>query len=600
MYCPDKLCLSTMRSCLAPPDAIPMKLRNILYSSLAAFAVSLAHTATANIFDGGVDSENLGKGDWIYYMSQATNKLGGNVSSVINIPTLMSYYQSQGISHIIVKAGTGSTNFPSNTNPQFTSNLVYQAHLKGIKIFGYTRSYGDNIQGEINIATSCFNKGADGFVIDAEAEWEASRQGTQGPAKAIQLASGIKNLWPTKFLAHAPMPYISLHSTFPYKEFGIYCDTVMPQVYWNYFGITPTQVIADMDKEWRAFYNSLSGSDTAAVKPIAPLGQADVSTIPGAEITEFFNAINNDTKCVTKGGYRSVNFWRADLHTSAQWTAIKAGTLTGQNPSEGSTILDNPAATVVGTWTTASSATDKYGADYRYKGPGGGAGYLKYIPSLSARDYQVYEWHSQGSNRATDAPHVITYNGGTQTLSVNQQVNGGKWNWLGTFNFLAGTAGNVKITDGFTVGSVAIADAIKFLPMPVDIIVDNPAAVMMGSWTLASSATDKYGADYRYKGPGSGSAVCMFVPYVNATGSYQVYEWHSVGSNRTTDAKYKINGANGPQVVVVNQQVNGGRWNLLGTFGYNAGTSGTVSVSDSYSTGSVVIADAIKLVFVSQ
>ena len=87
------------------------------------------------------------------------------------------------------------------------------------------------------------------------------------------------------------------------------------------------------------------------------------------------------------------------------------------------------------------------------------------LPNIqTAGFYEVYEWHPQGSNRTTNAPHVITYNGGTQTLYVNQKVNGGNWNYLGTFSFAAGTAGNVRITDAFAdAGQVVLADAVKFV-----------------------------------------------------------------------------------------------------------------------------------------
>src|SRR5262249_9139935 len=61
------------------------------------------------------------------------------------------------------------------------------------------------------------------------------------------------------------------------------------------------------------------------------------------------------------------------------------------------------------------------------------------------------------------APHSITSTGGTTTVNVNQQVNGGQWNLLGVFNFAAGTAGYVRISDGFAdAGKLAMADAIKF------------------------------------------------------------------------------------------------------------------------------------------
>ncbi|MGI8967170.1 MAG: GH25 family lysozyme, partial [Limisphaerales bacterium] len=41
-------------------------------------------------------------------------------------------------------------------------------------------------------------------------------------------------------------------------------------------------------------------------------------------------------------------------------------------------IIDNNSATVVGTWSTGTGSTDKYGADYRYKSQGTGSSYLQY------------------------------------------------------------------------------------------------------------------------------------------------------------------------------------------------------------------------------
>jgi hypothetical protein len=90
------------------------------------------------------------------------------------------------------------------------------------------------------------------------------------------------------------------------------------------------------------------------------------------------------------------------------------------------------------------------------------------MPNIqTAGNYNVYEWHSIGSNRCTTAPHVISYNGGSQTVSVNQTINGNGWRLLGTFNFAGGTGGNVRISDDFTTsGQVVIADGIKFVYVP--------------------------------------------------------------------------------------------------------------------------------------
>jgi hypothetical protein len=438
-------------------------------------AALLAASASAAVFDGGVDSANLGKGDWIYFVSAATNQLGGNVPAVTNIASLMSYEKSQGIEYIIVKCGTGSTNFNGGgASPQFNSNLVYRAHAAGLKIFGYTRSYGSDVQGEIDLATYCFNLGADGFVIDAEAEWESHNPwiGANGPAKAIQLCSGIKALWPTKFLAHAPMPIISYHSSFPYKEFGYYCDAVMPQIYHYSFDMTPSAAIDWTDTEWNNFHNSLTGIWTNAIKPIAPVGQVygplsppQAAAIPNKDVTEFVDYLSCDPNSASPGGYKGVNFWRADLHGAVQWDNIKKSTIGNFAGVVNNIVIDNPQATVVGTWTTATIATNEFGVNYRYKGQGTGAAYLEFRPNIVvAGDYEVYEWHTIGANRSTAVPHEVVYNGGSTTVNVNQQLNDARWRLVGSYSFASGTAGYVRIKDSFTdAGQVAIADAVKFV-----------------------------------------------------------------------------------------------------------------------------------------
>src|SRR2546426_702703 len=65
----------------------------------------------AQIRDGGIDPSNLGKGDWIFSIVDATNHLSGHVSSVTNENSLMLYYKSQGIRYIAVKAATGTNLF---------------------------------------------------------------------------------------------------------------------------------------------------------------------------------------------------------------------------------------------------------------------------------------------------------------------------------------------------------------------------------------------------------------------------------------------------------------------------------------------------------
>src|SRR5208282_3845069 len=206
------------------------RLRRVIFFlglQLAAFG------AHAVIRDGGIDPANLSKGEWLYYMSSVTNHLGGFVSAVTNENSLMLYFKSEGIRWMIVKAGTADQLFNGDySTPQFTSNLVNIAHNNGLLIFGDTRSWGSNIVGEIAIANYCFTNGADGFVWDAESEWESGHSYiTNASAQAWWLCGATRSKWPTKFLAHNPLPIISGHTTFPYKEFGYWSDAVMPQIY---------------------------------------------------------------------------------------------------------------------------------------------------------------------------------------------------------------------------------------------------------------------------------------------------------------------------------------------------------------------------------
>lgn len=128
-------------------------------------------------------------------------------------------------------------------------------------------------------------------------------------------------------------------------------------------------------------------------------------------------------------------------------------------------IIDNTAAVLTGPFSTGTSAADKFGADYYFRSQGNGSNYATFTPTLAvAGSYAVYEWHPQGANRTIGAPHVITFDGGSDTVAVNQQVNGGGWNLVGTFNFASGSSGSVTITDAFPdAGQVLMVDAIRFV-----------------------------------------------------------------------------------------------------------------------------------------
>ena len=110
-------------------------------------------------------------------------------------------------------------------------------------------------------------------------------------------------------------------------------------------------------------------------------------------------------------------------------------------------IIDNgdTGTSYTGSW-GISGATNPYGNESLWSRDG-----TKYTwtftPSVSG-NYEVSMWWTQFSSRSSSVPVAIAYSGGSQTVVINQQANGGKWNVLGTgtYPFMAGASYDITIT----------------------------------------------------------------------------------------------------------------------------------------------------------
>ena len=140
---------------------------------------------------------------------------------------------------------------------------------------------------------------------------------------------------------------------------------------------------------------------------------------------------------------------------------------TCQGAPTGTTVtVDNSGGgfSVVGTWSTGTSATDKHGTDYRFHSTAAVSEPASWSGNLSASgNYSAQAWWSQGANRSTTAPYIVYHSSGSTTVNVNQQANGGKWNALGTFNMAAGS-NQIKLSCWTTTGFIVIADAVRWVP----------------------------------------------------------------------------------------------------------------------------------------
>ena len=129
---------------------------------------------------------------------------------------------------------------------------------------------------------------------------------------------------------------------------------------------------------------------------------------------------------------------------------------------------------------------------------------------------------------------------------------------------------------------------------PSAIVVDNTdaAVTVTGTWPPSTGAPGYVGTNYQFHTPGSGANALTWTLNVPGTGNYQAWARWTAGTNRATNATYTVATAGGNQAVAVNQQANGGAWQLLGTWSFNAGAT-TITLTDQ--ANGYVIADAVML-----
>ncbi|MEO7300833.1 MAG: immunoglobulin domain-containing protein [Verrucomicrobiota bacterium] len=538
----------------------------------------------AVVRDGGIDSLNLGKGTWIYILPNAINNLGvGNIASVTNNASLMVFLKNQGLQHVIVKAAQGDT-----FNSQFSTSLVGAAHAAGLKIFGYIYTTGVNIPGEVTVVGTMFQRGADGVVFDGEGEWKIL---ADKEAKAMQLFSTVRANWPNKFLAHSPYAYQNYHTTFPFKEFGYYVDSVMPQNYFIEFGDTPTLAVSTMNTQYRNWQNSLGGSNsvvggtnyywTNSIKPLTTIGQGWTSTngtITPALINEFYTALKTVSNPATAGGYKGVNFWRAELHPANIWDAIRTNAI-GKAYTNAPVVEVAPVLTIGATNVSVVWPTDQL--------------------SDSVMEYGLSTSYGSATTNATLLwYHTVNVTGLTPNTTYHYRVKSN-----GTNN-LTGVSSDYV----FTTASASFSDVIVESRLASGVKNSNPPYTDAGCLdsTAKSTAGGLTGTGSRYATGGSGTPSCTFKPTLPASGgTFDVYITHTPTScSSDITATIAQSGCSGlPSTTTAFRSTSGANsWTNVGRIVLNAGVT-VPTLTFTYSSGTLdatsrMYGDAVKFVYV--
>ncbi len=132
-------------------------------------------------------------------------------------------------------------------------------------------------------------------------------------------------------------------------------------------------------------------------------------------------------------------------------------------------IVDNPQAAFTGTWSTDTSAADKYNADYRTAGSVGGSATATatFRPGIATAGFHdVYVCAPTIAHGATATPFLISGNGTNFTLNVNQSSGSGGWQLLASSVYFAqGTNGFVRVSNNAGQGGNkdVVADAVRWV-----------------------------------------------------------------------------------------------------------------------------------------
>jgi uncharacterized repeat protein (TIGR02543 family) len=140
-----------------------------------------------------------------------------------------------------------------------------------------------------------------------------------------------------------------------------------------------------------------------------------------------------------------------------------------------------------------------------------------------------------------------------------------------------------------------------FVSPVADLIVDDPNATFSGNWSTETSATDRFGSNYRMAGstPNSASATATFTPTIVTGGRYDIYVWSPTVSKPASAVPLVVSHYGDSMNLSLNQTTGAGGWRLLvAGVPFSPGTSGFVRLSNNVGQGGRnVVADAMRWVY---
>jgi N-acetyl-anhydromuramyl-L-alanine amidase AmpD len=200
-----------------------------------------------------------------------------------------------------------------------------------------------------------------------------------------------------------------------------------------------------------------------------PAGQIDASARLSCDISRDRGVVRDSYHIVAHGRLQPAS--RTDPGPNWPWSTYISKIQSYCGTSTGLVIDSNNANNntsqgyieVSANWVSSTNVGGYYGSGY-YAAPtqaiSDPATFWFYLPAAATKTIDA--WWTSATDRSTTAPFIITNAAGTRlaTVNVNQQINGGKWNTLGTWSFSAGW-NKVQLSRWTGTGYQVIADAVR-------------------------------------------------------------------------------------------------------------------------------------------
>ena len=132
------------------------------------------------------------------------------------------------------------------------------------------------------------------------------------------------------------------------------------------------------------------------------------------------------------------------------------------------------------------------------------------------------------------------------------------------------------------------------------IVVDDVDAMRVGDWKDSTYTPRYVGQGYIHDDrTGKGQKSLTYVPTIPMAGLYEVRFSYTGGNGRSRKVPFTIRHAGGEETLLVNQQDSPaiqGLFQTLGRFQFDAGREGSVTISNTGTEGSHVVADAVQFI----